>query len=85
MLEEDLTKSKSTHLTENQVAHKKLKDVLFKYYKQIKNIYLLLSSTSTYPKVDFIDATEFARRSNILDNDLNIARMEQLFIEAKFS
>lgn len=85
MLEQDLAYGKISRLTKTEADHKAMKDVIFKYYLQIKNIFLFLASTSSYPTLGFNDTTEFVRRSNLFGKEINLARMDQQMIATNVS
>ena len=51
----------------------------------MKNIFLFLASTTSYPTLGFNDTTEFVRRSGLFGKEINLARMDQQMIATNVS
>ena len=62
-----------------------MKEVLYRYYKPLKNIFLKLASTSTYPTLAVNDVTEFLKNSAVFGKDLPQGRMDQLMSATTYS
>ena len=60
MFESDMSYSKLHRIMKNNEDEMtEVKDTLFSYYKQLKNIFLLYASISTYPVISWNDFTNF--------------------------
>ena len=62
-----------------------MKEMIFKHYMKMKNIFLFLASTSSYPTLGFNDTTEFVRRSGLFGKEINLARMDHQMIATNVS
>lgn len=68
--------SKLARLTKTPEDQEVLKKTIFKFYLQVKNVFLALASNSSYPVIGVNDCTEFVRRSGLFGKHLNLARMD---------
>lgn len=85
MLEQDIKYGKTSKLTKKKEDADALKDVLFKYYLEVKNIFLYIASNSSYPTIGFNDFTAFVNTSKIMDKNVNLSRVDQQFIATNVS
>jgi len=51
----------------------------------MKNCFLFLASVSTYPTIGYNDTTEFVRRSQLFDKNINLSRMDQQIVATNVS
>ena len=85
MLEQDLAFGKLDRLTKKDEDKKAMKETIFKYYLQIKNVFLFLASTSSYPTLGINDTTEFVRRSKMFGKEINLSTMDRQMIATNVS
>jgi len=85
MLEQDLSYGKVDRLTKKDEDKKAMKEAIFKYYLQIKNVFLYLASTSSYPTLGINDTTEFVRRSKLFGKEINLSTMDRQMIATNVS
>jgi hypothetical protein len=85
MLEQDIKYGKTSKLTKKKEDADALKAVLFKFYLEVKNIFLYIASNSTYPTIGLNDFTAFINNSKIMDKNVNLSRVDQQFIATNVS
>lgn len=85
MLEQDIKYGKTSKLTKQKKDADDLKEVLFKYYLEVKNIFLYIASNSSYPTMGLNDFTTFINTSKIMDKNVNLATVDRQFIATNVS
>ena len=85
MLEQDMAYGKLSKLTKTVEDAKALKAVIYKYYLQIKNMFLYIAANSSYPTIGLMDYTTFVNRSHIMDKNVNLAAVDRQFIATNVS
>ena len=85
MLEQDLIFGKLARLTKSEKDAAALKSTLLRFYLQIKNIFLFIASTSSYPTIGMNDFTSFVHRSELFDKNINLATMDRTLIATNVS
>ena len=85
MLEQDLIYGKIHKLNKLPEDREAVKNVLLKYYLDIKNIFLMIAANSNYPTITLNDYTSFINRSKIIDKNVNLAAVDRMFIATNTS
>ena len=82
MFEADISYSKLHRIVKNNFDEIiEVREAVFKYYRQLKNIFLLYASVSTYPVISWNDFTTFCYKCRIIDNKtLNLSTLDRVFI-----
>lgn len=85
MMEQDLSYTKIYRIMKSDTIEPAMKEVIYRYYRPLKNIFLKLTSTSSYPTLAVNDVTEFLKNSAVFGKDLPQGRMDQLMSATTYS
>ena len=79
---EDIRHWKGYRFIKSEEDRADTEEVLKKYFSQLKTVFLHLASSSMWPNIGTLDFCEFAGRSKIIDNAVNISAVDRCFIGA---
>ena len=81
MFDLDFSYSKITRIIKNnEYELEKVKEVLWKHYSKIKNIYLTCVLNSEYPIISWNDFTLICNKCRLVDKTCNLSTIDRLYI-----
>ena len=81
MIEQDWKYSKIEKCARNKESEiTGLKQIYFKHFKWMKNLFECLASHSAYPNISWNDFTAYCIKAGILDKNVILSTIDRLFI-----